>query len=73
MYLARLTLGSKPQVFHLTGFLFAEPKSWSFCSYRRGACAIGYTQAEAVQAARRRLEMPKVRPALRVMVQRGGL
>jgi large repetitive protein len=49
MYLARLTLGSKPQVFHLTGFLFAEPKSWSFCSYRRGACAIGTTWTAAAE------------------------
>jgi hypothetical protein len=70
MYLARLTLGSAPQVFRLSGFLFVEPKSWNFCSYRRGACAYGRTSDEALQAARRRLKMP--RPALRVTVQRGG-
>lgn len=70
MYLARVILGSEPQVFHLTGALIMNPRSWSFCSYRRGACAIGYTQSEALQAARRRLEMPK--PALRVTVERGA-
>jgi hypothetical protein len=68
MYLARLTLGRAPQVFHLTGALLMAPRSWSFCSYRRGACAIGYTQAEAVRAARVRLG--ETRANLTVAVRR---
>jgi hypothetical protein len=70
MYLARVQPGIAPQVYHLTDVLCVSPRSWVFASYGRGACAIGYTSAEAVQAARRRLEMP--RAALRVSAQRGA-
>lgn len=71
IYLARLIPGRAPQVFPLSGVLFAERKSWAFVGYRgRGACAYGYTSDEAIRSARRRLEMP--RPALRVTVHRGG-
>lgn len=74
MFLARIVPGRSPEVFQLTGALFIQPKSWAFCSYRQGACAIGYTRDEALGAAKRRLEMPRqVRPALRVSVQRGVL
>lgn len=61
MFLARILPGREPQVFALSGFLILQPRSWTFCSYRRGACAIGYTKAEAVRAAKRRLEMPRNR------------
>jgi hypothetical protein len=71
MYLARFLAGQPPQVYPLDGTLIAQPRVWMFTHYRgRGACAIGYTQSEAVQAAKRRMEMP--RAALRVMVERGA-
>lgn len=64
MFLARLVTGRQPEVFPLTGALYFEPRSWAFCSYRRGACAIAYTRLEALQAARQRLEMPQQRVSL---------
>lgn len=73
MFLARVLPGVAPQVYSLTDMLCAAPRSWTFCSYRRGACAIGYTRAEAVMAARDRLELAKApRPVLRVSVQQRG-
>lgn len=72
MYLARILPGVAPQVYSLTDMLCVAPRSWDFVSYRRGACAIGYTRELAMQAARRRLERPREpRPVLRVSVQRG--
>lgn len=59
MFLARVQYGLPPQVYPLNGRLFFEPRSWLFMSYRRGACAIDYTSAKAVKAARRRLGRPK--------------
>lgn len=56
MFLARVVPGRKPEVFRLTGALFIQPKAWAFCSYRRGACAIGYTQELALRAAWRKLD-----------------
>jgi hypothetical protein len=71
MYLARVVAvsGKKPQVYPLDGELITQPRTWLFVHYAgRGACAIGYTAALAVSAARRRLEMP--RGVLRVTVER---
>lgn len=74
MFFARVIAGKPPEVFALTDVLLVTPRSWSFVSYRRGACAIGYTRDSALQAAMRRLDMPRtVRPALRVSVQRSAL
>lgn len=71
MFFARIVAGSKPEVYPLSGALFLEPKSWLFESYRRGACAFGYTKADALFRAKRRLEMPRpaLAPALRVRAQ----
>lgn len=59
MFFARLIAGKQPEVFRLTGVLFIQPKSWAFSSYRRGACAYGYTRDEALAAAKRKLEQPR--------------
>jgi hypothetical protein len=64
MYLARVVAvsGKQPQVYPLDGTLIMQPRTWLFVHYGgRGACAISYTSALAVSAARRRLEMPKQR------------
>ena len=66
MFLARIVAGCAPQVYPLQGALFAEPRSWSFVAFRPGACAIGYTRDDAVQRAKRRLEMPRPTLAPRV-------
>lgn len=58
MYLARLQPGQPPQVFKLTGAIYF-PKAWAFVSYRKGVCAIDYTQDEAIRRARRQLEQPR--------------
>jgi hypothetical protein len=55
MYLARLTQGSKPQVYVLTGCLYF-PRTWRFVSYQRGAAAIGETAVLAVKMAKRELQ-----------------
>lgn len=59
MFLARVQPGLPTQVYQLSGRLFFEPRSWLFVSYRRGACAIDFTGAKAVQAARRKLGRPQ--------------
>lgn len=59
MFLARIVPGRSPEVFSLSGALFIQPKSWLFCSYRQGSCAIAYSKDEALGAAKRRLEMPR--------------
>jgi hypothetical protein len=59
MYLARLIPGRDPQVYRLTDMLCRAPRSWCFVAFTRGACAIDYTQAEAVRAARVRLREPR--------------
>jgi hypothetical protein len=55
MFLARILSGGKPEVYPLDGALITAPRAWAFCSYRRGACAIHYTEVLAVRTARRKL------------------
>lgn len=59
MFFARVVPGRKAEVFSLTGALIIQPRAWQFCSYRKGACAIGYTKDLALQAAWRQLDRPR--------------
>lgn len=54
MYLARVVVGSKPQVYPLIGALYF-PRAWRFMSYERGAAAIAETKAGAIREAERYL------------------
>lgn len=54
MFLARVVVGSAPQVYALCGSLYF-PRSWPFMSYERGAAAISDTKTAAIVAARNEL------------------
>lgn len=55
MFFARITAGREPEVFALTDVLLVTPRSWSFCSYGKGACAIGATRLQALRMAQRQM------------------
>ena len=53
MFMARIVIGMRPQVYRLVGS--HEPCAWQFWQYQRAAAAKAETQLQAIAAARREL------------------